>query len=152
MASTPTMEWGGGLGYTSAIDSQVFDNNGMATTVLDAAFSFNAKVTVNIPAPLRPILDGKLRVRLFAESMGPGPEKKLGEILVSTAPASASYDADFSVAAGALPAEGDPSGVPGEESSGVYRLVVAVQYINTAGVHMPYGGYHDGTTIHLRKP
>ena len=85
----------------------------------------------------------RFRVRVLAESMGPGPEPIMAEAEVPFVPPPApTHHSDFShtfdFAAGSLP-------------PGVYRLVVALTATN-AGNPINIAGYNDGPMIQVYEP
>jgi hypothetical protein len=140
-----TIEWGG-FDLQSSMDCTVFDSGAAPQSVMDANVPFRVRLNWTVPAVLAPYLGGSFRLRLFAESIGPGPEQQIGQAVVAVAPGSTSYTTDIVVPANALPGEG--AGSP--PVSGLYKIVAVVQHIN--GVATEGSGYSDGPMVQLRQP
>ncbi len=145
MTMTTTIEWGG-VNMQSNMDCTVFDNTAAPSTVLDANLPFNVKLDWTVPALLAPFLGGSFRLRLFVESIGPGPEQQIQQTIVAVSPGATNYTATVTVPGNTLPGEG--GGAP--PVSGLYKIVAVVQHLN--GVATEGCGYHDGTTVQLRQP
>jgi len=121
------------------------DKDGNPNRVLDSDFSFDIYVEWTVsPASTAQVLDGTWRVLAYAESMGPGPEVNLGSTDV---PANGvlAYGGTITVPAGTLPADTPPN-------SGVYKLVVVIQYRNDLGTLTELAGFSDGPLFMLREP
>jgi hypothetical protein len=109
-----------------------------------------------VPVYLKALEDSDWIVTVYAESMGPGPEVKLGEgtepngFTVSTSPTPAfSWSHTLSVPAGLL-VEEDP-GVPG--ASGVYLLTATV-FLNSdiGSPGFDVVGFRQGPMIKVEDP
>lgn len=108
--------------------------------------------------------DDQWRVEVFAESLGPGPEIRVGP--VASADKSASipctvnaaqpncfkWETDVSVASVPQLPEGNPGGPPGEPS-GLYRIVVVV-FLNSSvgGAGFDLAGFRGGPVILIENP
>jgi hypothetical protein len=125
----------------------IVDNTtGAPTVLLQGPFTVNVSWTV--PAPYVCFLDGTFRLRVFAESLGPGPEVLLAEKNVPAICGAASYVNEPVLVTTVLPGEG--TGTP--EVSGVYKIVVVLQYINSAGAHQPISGFATSSAVQIRNP
>lgn len=66
------------LGFESDMIMEVRDNTLGETYVLDSGLPFNVTVRWEVPTPVVPTLRGSFRIRVYAESIGPGPEVQIG--------------------------------------------------------------------------
>jgi len=139
------------LDTNAPMSMEVLDFVGVApSSVIDIDDPFKVKVKWEVPAGVAPILGGDFRIRVFAESMGPGPEKQLGtETIVPVVPGQEKYEIDIDILDHQLEGEGTlPSG---ENCSGVYKLVTALQHRNPAPTEV--GGYAEADgLIQIRRP
>lgn len=143
------IEWGT---YPQASDMGMFAHDNTAsppTSVLAAGTQFFLHVYWEVPAAVAAVIGGAFRIRAFAESMGPGPEKQLGVTLdVPAVPNQTRYDVHVTVPAGTLPGEGELfNGVP---VSGMYKFVSALQHLNPGPNRV--SGYCDGPLVQLKTP
>lgn len=87
-------------------------------------------------------------VDVYAESIGPGPELRIGQVKV---PGTDPLTATVPIPAGTLPANG-----PGpNDPSGVYRLTTVITCTAGCGNNQkntPIAGFVDGPTIDMREP
>lgn len=89
-------------------------------------------------------LGGRFQVRAYAESIGPGVEKLLGETVVNVNPGQVTpYAADIHVPGGTLLGEGQPDPVTGTPVSGVYKIVVVMQHLNPGPTYV--SGFEEET-------
>lgn len=140
------IEWGG-IGLTSNMTNQLLDNNGLVTNILDADQPFTVRIAWNVPPPLAPFLGGQFRLRVYVESIGPGPEQQIGQQVVSVVGGQVNYGPVSIVVPGnALPGEGQ--GTP--PVSGVYKLVSVLQHLNPGETEG--SGFAEGPVAQLRKP
>jgi hypothetical protein len=124
----------------------VHDNNGSASSVLVANLPFDVHVTWQVPVPEAAIIGGNFRVRVFAESIGPGPEKQIGGTLtVPAQPGKLQYEVHVQVGANELLGEG--AGAP--PVSGMYKLGAVLQHMNPGPNEV--SGYSEGK-VFLRQP
>jgi len=139
------------LDTNAPMSMEVLDFVGVApSSVIDIDDPFKVKVKWEVPAGVAPILGGDFRIRVFAESMGPGPEKQLGtETIVPVVPGQEKNEIDIDILDHQLEGEGTlPSG---ENCSGVYKLVTALQHRNPAATEV--GGYAEADgLIQIRRP
>ncbi len=105
-------------------NSQVIDNNGAPSTVLEAdqPFSINAQWTVSPLAAL--LLGGDWEVAAYVESVGPGPEQQIGPTSVVPLTGATNYNTVINVPANTLPDD------PGPGQSGVYKLAMVLTHRN----------------------
>jgi hypothetical protein len=131
--------------------------------VVDPTNDFVVTVTWEIYGALVPLwlaaLNDRWRIELFAESIGGGPEKRIGQASKNKAdvvpcvdhaaePNCTRYEVDITVPAGTLP-EGNPGG-PVDDISGLYKLAGTVflnSSLGTPGFDLI--GYHDGPLIQV---
>jgi hypothetical protein len=116
------------LGFESDMTMEVRDNTLGETYVLDSGLPFNVTVRWEIPAPVVPGLGGSFRIRVYAESVGPGPELQIGPTATVAVNFTADYATVITIPGSTLPGEGELfNGVP---ASGVYKLVAVLQHLN----------------------
>lgn len=145
-----TIEWGG-VNLQSDMTCQVLDNTSAPTTVLDANVAFDVRLDWTVPLPIKDFLGGSFRLRVYAESIGPGPEQMIGQMNVPVVPGQATYSNKvLTVPGNTLRGEGAPDPVSGEPVSGLYRIVAVLQHVN--GVATEGSGYHEGILVQLRQP
>ena len=74
-------------------------------------------------------LGGSFDLRVYVESIGPGPEMQLGSTInVPVDPGRTDYDRTITIAGSSLLGEGEVfSGVP---VSGVYKIISVLQHMN----------------------
>jgi hypothetical protein len=123
----------------------VIDNDNTPNKVIDAANNFKVTVKWNVsPAVVAVLLDGNWTIKVFAESVGPGPEKLIAQ---TTKPATGvvNYAETLTVLAGTLSGDVPPD-------SGVYKLTVVITYRTTLGVLTEMAGFSEGPNILLREP
>ena len=126
-------------------DDAVIDRDGNPNRVIDDQFAFDVKIKWSVrPPSTAKVLDGQWTVKLYAESVGPGPEKQIG---TTTRPATgvAAYKATITVPAGTLPSDVPPD-------SGVYKLVIVITYRNTLGQLTEMAAFAEGPMVLLRRP
>jgi len=121
------------------------DHDGNPNKVIDNELPFDVKVdwTVN-PAATAVLLEGTWRVRAYAESIGPGPEKAIGSVDVQ-ATGGLAYTATITVPVNTLPADVPPD-------SGVYKLVVVITYRTHNNAPTEIAAFSEGPTFMLRQP
>ena len=147
-------------------DIKVLDPDGHPNHVLDPALPFRVFIEWHLEGSQVPLYldwpNAEFEIKVFAESMGPGPEVELtSPMRIPTATGytgtyfDRTYSAEVDVAANQLP-EHMPGGVveaPGNEpSSGVYKLVTTV-WLNGA-IAGPYDvvGFEEGPIIQMESP
>lgn len=138
-------------GAITAIDTHDLDGN--PNRVLSPALPFLVTVSWNNTGALVPFMGGEYTVRVYAESMGPGPEAEIGHTTVGVN-ASGNYSVTLNVPANTLAAaEPDlPHNTGAFEPSGVYKLVAVVSYANF-GVNLPIAGFREEARLfEIRKP
>ena len=119
------------------------------TTVLDAGTPIFLHVHWEVPAAIAAVIGGNFRIRTFAESVGPGQERQVGQTLtVPASPNQTSYDVHIVVPGGQLEGEGELFG--GVPVSGMYKLVAVLQHMNPNPNEC--SGYADGPLIQLKTP
>jgi len=140
------IEWAP-LGFESDMSIEVRDNTLGETNVLDADNPFSVGVRFEIPPPVVPTLGGSFRIRVYAESVGPGPEQQIGPTTLVPVTGAASYTTVIAVPGNTLLGEG--AGAP--PVSGVYKLVAVLQHLNPTPNEV--SGYAESSgLIQLREP
>jgi hypothetical protein len=120
------VEWGLYPGESS-MGMFVHDNTATASSVLKASDDFFVHINWEVPASEAAIIGGNFRIRVFAESIGPGPEQQIGAtLLVPAVPGQTSYTTHVRVPGGTLPGEG----VGAPPVSGMYTLTSVLQHMN----------------------
>ena len=135
------IEWPGGV--SSAMNVTVEDNTGNPISILEADAPFNIKITWNVPLPFVGLITGSsFRLRAYAESIGPGDEKKLGPD-VNVAATGATLEGTIPVGANVLEGEGT-------NRSGVYKIVAVLQHVNGAATDV--SGFAEAPLRLFRLP
>jgi hypothetical protein len=120
----------------------VIDHDQPPTTVIKTTDHFHVLVHWHITGTAATTLGGDFTVKVFAESIGPGPEVQLGSVVVpvSAAPSSLNrhYQADIFVN-------------PNTLQEGPYKLVSAILYSN-GGIPGNIAGVEEGPTIQVYVP
>jgi hypothetical protein len=131
------------LGTVDAV--AVIDHDGNPNRVIDDQFPFDVKVRWSVKPPATAtLLDGRWTVKVFAESMGPGPEVPIGTAVVA-ANGGPSYNAQITVPVGTLPPDRAPD-------SGVYKLIVVITYRTRLNVLTEMAAFSEGPMFLLRRP
>ncbi|MFN0091223.1 MAG: hypothetical protein ACKVWR_13285 [Acidimicrobiales bacterium] len=127
----------------AVIDSIVLtDLDGNPNSVIDRNVGFRVRADWHLDGTLKSMIAGTWTVRMFVESMGPGPEAQLGSATVPLG-ANPNYTATINVAPNALPA--------GPPDSGVYKLVMVITH-EAFGVKSEMAGFGDGPLFNVREP
>jgi hypothetical protein len=138
-------------GAITTIDTHDLDGN--PNRVLSPVLPFTVTVSWSNTGTLVPFMGGEYTVRVYAESMGPGPEREIGHTTVPVNGAG-NYAVTLNVPAGVLAAaEPDlPNATGAFEPSGVYKLVAVVSYSNF-GVNLPIAGFREEARMfEIRQP
>lgn len=123
----------------------VIDHDGNPNRVIDDQFAFDVKIKWSVrPPATAKVLDGEWTVKLYAESVGPGPEQQIGSA-TRAATGVQEYRARITVPAGTLPSDVPPD-------SGVYKLVIVITYRNTLGQLTEMAAFSEGPMVLLRRP
>ena len=139
------IEWGV-FPNQSSMTMLVHDSGAAPSTVLDSGLPFAVHVAWVVPAPINTVIGGNFRIRVFAESMGPGPEQQIGQTLtVPAVPNQLNYNVHVNVPGNTLPGEGE--GAP--PISGMYKLVAVLQHMNPGPNES--SGFAEGQ-VFLRTP
>jgi hypothetical protein len=145
-----TIEWGG-LNLQSTATSQVLDPGQLPSTVIAANVPFRVRLNWTVPPGLAPFLGGQFRLRAFAESVGPGPEIPIGQLVINVVPGQTAYNnQDINVPAFTLLGEGEIDPTSGQPVSGMYRIGTVLQHMNpgeTQGC-----GFTDEALVQIRRP
>ena len=142
-----SIEWAP-LGFESDMSMEVRDNTLGETSVLDSSVPFNVAVRFEIPAPVIPTLGGSFRIRVYAESIGPGQEVLLATTTVAVT-GLAAYTTVISIPANTLQGEDQIFG--GVPVSGVYKFVAVLQHLNPLATEV--SGYAESAgLIQMRAP
>lgn len=147
------IEWGL-LNQQTSMTFRILDNNGLTPTeVLTAGQPFRVEVSWDVPAIASTFINASdsFRVRAYAESVGPGQEVPLGQIIVTGVPFQQSYIGQvINVNPNPLLGEEQPFG--GVPVSGVYNIVCVLQHLS-AGIPTVHSGMSDyQRTIMFRAP
>lgn len=137
------IEWGA-PNAPSPMTFNILDNSGaLPKEVLQSGVPFQVAIDWSVPAALVPLINptDSFRLRAWAESVGPGPEVQLGELVVPGATMKFTpYTATMTVAPNPLVGEG---GVfDGKTVSGVYNIVCVLQHLSN-GVPTTISGTSD---------
>jgi hypothetical protein len=111
------------LAPPSTFDAVLNDNNGTPSSVLDAGTDITVQADWTISQLAALLLGGEWEVAAYAESIGPGPEAKLGAVTVPLN-GGTSYSATITVPKDTLP---NP---PAAGESGAYKIVVLLTHRN----------------------
>lgn len=143
------MSWddlGTGLLEGTGPDVMVIDSDGNPNHILDTDLENKVQVDWSFSGSFWPGLFETVlafKVSVYAESIGPGPELRLGS--VDVAPGQP-LTATISIPAGKLPSAGPTDTDP----SGVYRLTTVIS-TTISGARTPVEGFHEGPTVEMRK-
>ena len=107
---------------SGTLDVTVKDNNGGPSTVLEADKDFTIEAAWSIDEYSAGVLGGRWELAAYVESIGPGPEWKVGETKRVELDGRTSYEAVITVPAGTLPDN------PAPPRSGVYKLVTVLTH------------------------
>lgn len=139
------IEWPGGV--SSTMNVKVEDNTLNPINILEADSPFNIKITWKVPPGFAGLIAGSFRLRAYAESLGPGDEKKLGsDVNVAVVPNQEDYEGTIPVAASVLEGEGATP-----QRSGVYKIVAVLQLKNGA-VFTDVSGFAEAPLTLFRLP
>ena len=123
----------------------IIDHDGNPNRVVDDQFPFDVTVKWSVTPPATAaLLDGKWTIKVYAESMGPGPEKLIGTV-TEAANGGPAYSTKITVPVGTLPSDVPPD-------SGAYKLLVVITYRNTLGVLTEMAAFSEGPVFLLRRP
>ncbi|HWM59549.1 MAG TPA: hypothetical protein VNO83_17100 [Pseudonocardia sp.] len=111
------------LAPPSTFTAVLNDNNGNPSSVLDAGTDITVDANWEISQLAALLLGGEWEVAAYAESIGPGPEVKLGAVTVPLN-GGTTYSATITVPATTLP---NP---PAAGESGAYKVVVLLTHRN----------------------
>ncbi|TCO50239.1 hypothetical protein EV646_102313 [Kribbella antiqua] len=123
----------------------IIDHDGNPNRVVDDQFPFDVTVKWSVTPPATAaLLDGKWTIKVYAESMGPGPEKLIGTA-TEAANGGPAYSTKITVPVSTLPSDVPPD-------SGAYKLLVVITYRNTLGVLTEMAAFSEGPMFLLRRP
>ena len=123
----------------------IIDHDGNPNRVIDDQLPFDVTINWTVQPPsTAALLDGQWTVKVYAESMGPGPEVLIGTAVVA-ATGGPAYSASINVPAGTLPSDVPPD-------SGVYKLVVVITYRTRLNVLTEMAAFSEGPMFLLRRP
>jgi hypothetical protein len=131
----------------------VIDPDGTPNNILEESIGGSVKVDWAFSGSGRFFLTPTLfTVNLYAESIGPGPEKLVGSVTVPGSAHTAGPTWNFSATIGIPPAPA-PNSLPanGPGVSGVYRLTVVINN-SIGGVKDSLAGFVEGPVIEMRSP
>lgn len=106
-------------------DVELVDNNGEPSTVLEAGKEFSIRTKWSVDPDGAGMLGGQWEVSAYAESIGHGPEKQIGDtVIVPVDGRETAYFATVTVEANTLPDDPQPP------MSGIYKLVTVLMHRN----------------------
>lgn len=132
------------VGLTGTITHHILDPAGIdpPSTIIQTDDAWDVEVDWGINGVPAFFLGGEWHVRVFAESVGPGPEQELGHdhVPVAAAPPALNraYNMTIHVPAGTLP-------------EGTYKLVTVINYTN-GGIPGEMAGFDDQTVVQVYEP
>ena len=141
-------------GVESDMELSVRDPSQGETSVLDSSEPFNVVVRWDIPSTVVGGLGGEFRIRVFAESIGPGQEKQIGtDTIVPVVALQDSYNKVIAIPALSLLGEGNLDAVSGLPVSGIYKICAVLQHQHGTFSQTQACGYaeKDGM-IQMRAP
>jgi hypothetical protein len=128
---------------------ELVDGDENPNRVIGDKDSFFVTVDWNLSPPDQAaLLDGTWTVNLYASSLGPGPEKKIGTATVD-ATGALSYTATIKVP---YPYGGLAEDETPPPDSGVYQSVLVITYRTAAGRQTEMAGFAKAPTFMLRNP
>jgi hypothetical protein len=147
------IEWGV-LNLSTAMTFDVLDNSGnVPTDVLRAGTPFQIRVNFQVPAGVAALVGAgdTFRLRAYAESVGPGQELPIGQLIVPGVPFQQNY-AGLIMNVNPNPLLGEEQIFNGLPVSGVYNMICVLQHLN-GGVPTPNSGMSDyQRTVMFRAP
>jgi hypothetical protein len=128
---------------TGVVLAEVRDPHGIEppSTIIQLEHPWEIRVDLELSGVAAPFLCGEFEVKAFAESIGPGPEKQVGQTQVvpldvaPPLPTPRSYRTTIHVAAGEL-------------SEGAYKLVTLITYKN-GGLPLEMAAYVEGPIVQI---
>jgi len=133
----------------SEMTVEVLDNTAVPANIHDASKDTTVHIEWTVPPPLNTIIGGSFRLRVYAESIGPGQEIQIGTTaVVPVVSGRTDYEADILVPGGTLTGEG--AAFEGVIVSGVYRIVAVLQHLNPGANEV--SGFADATIRMFREP
>ncbi|MEV6342884.1 hypothetical protein [Actinoplanes sp. NPDC051851] len=130
----PNTTFGAGL-----FNAQIKDNNGLPSNVLEAGAEFQVLVDWHVGDLAAALLGGLWEVNVYVESLGPGPEKRVG-----TATVAVNGGRDYYVTVTVPKNSVDDQ--PKPPVSGAYKLVTVLRHSNF-GRRTEVGAIYDGPTV-----
>lgn len=135
-------------GVTGNVSLTVLDPSGIApTTIIQTDHAWQVRVNWFINGVVAPFIGGKWKVRVFAESMGNGAEKQIGDTMevdlnsTPPLPTPRNYTTTLNI-----PRFADDA-VKGLDK-GLYRLTTAVLYENLL-VPLEMAGFQEGPIVQI---
>ncbi len=105
------------------MNAVVKDNNGNPATVLEASKAFTIETDWHLDAASASVLAGEFEVTAYVESIGPGPERRVGAA-TQLVNGGLDYATVITVPANTLPDN------PAPPASGVYKLITVLTHRN----------------------
>ena len=146
------IEWGV-LNLSTSMTFNVLDGTGLAPTeVLPAGAPFQVSVHWQVPAGVAAFVGAgdTFRLRAYAESIGPGQELPIGQVIVAGVAFQENYNSTINV---------NPNPLLGEEQlfgglpvSGVYNVICVLQHLNGGVPTMNSGMADYQRTVMFRAP
>lgn len=126
-------------------NATVVDNNGQPSTVLDAGQPFTIRTQTDLGAVAALFLGGTLQYAAYAESIGPGVEKQIGQTVNFAMNGTQVINTDIVVTPGAL---GLPNNL-GPGQSGAYKLVVLLTHRSVNNSVTDVAAVVDGPVLRI---
>jgi hypothetical protein len=125
----------------------LLEHGGDYDNVVDDDNPFDVVVKWKVTPPTAAVLlTGTWTVRVYVESIGPGPEKLIGTEKVA-ADGGRDYQATLTIPKGTLPSDAWP-----EENSGVYKVVAVLTYATSLKARTVLTAFATGPYFLIRTP
>jgi hypothetical protein len=123
----------------------VLDPDANPNTILEENLGGSVKVDWGFTGIATSFLPGTtFTVSVYAESIGGGPEKRVGSPV--NVPGAGPLTATVVISPGELPADAPP------DISGVYKLTTVITHRGCAGAPTALSAFVDGPVIQMRNP
>lgn len=147
------IQWSG-FAATTPMSHQVLDNDGQPpTTVLTAGVPFKVNVSWSVPPLLATLIGSsdKFRLRVYAESLGPGQEVQIGGTTVVDGVAMRqNYAHQIDIDPNPLLGEGQV--FDGATVSGLYKVFCVLQHLNDNVPTVHSGKSDSEPTVMFKAP
>jgi hypothetical protein len=142
------IEWPA-LNISSNMSVEVVDNTDAPARVLDASSDTTVRIKWTVPDEYKDVIGGHFRLRVYAESIGPGQELQIGtEKFVPVVVSQEDYTQEIVIPGSTL--EGENT-----DRSGVYKIVAVLQHTNPStspSDSSDVSGFAESTMKMFRTP